>query len=138
MRKVLSVLDEAEEACRDVMEAISAAKNERVAVDVAEVKRLVGELRCLEILLQETVAGKEESSRGKASRNGQEKYRQREVVEEDEEELALIHAARLADCMADGQVEQAEEEKVPEKVRVREVVEQDEQDVALVLSSRRF
>jgi hypothetical protein len=95
----------------DVVEAISAAKNKRVAVDVAEVKRVVGELRCLETLLQEAVAGKEDSSGGKASRNTQEKFRQREVVEEDEEELALIHSARLADLLADGE-DELEEERV--------------------------
>jgi hypothetical protein len=110
MRKVLSVLGEAEEACRDIVEAILAAKNKKVTVDVAEVKRVVGELRCLETLLQKAVAGKEESSGGKVSRNTQEKYRQWEVVEDDKEVLALVHASRLADRVADGEDEPEEEE----------------------------
>ncbi len=141
MQKVLSVLAEAEEVCRDVLKTVSVVKEKRVQVELTEVQQVVQELRRLHALLEEAVneeVGEEEHVKEKAKSRDNKKRKEPSKSSEG--------ASRpQREKRAPNKLRRAEEEEkdegglVPEKENPqrrrrrsrREVVVQEEDDEAM-------
>ncbi len=133
MRKVSSALSEAEKACHDLVQAISAVKEKKVLVEVTKVELFVEESRQLQALLEEAVIEQDEEQVSAQAKRVKEARPKRKRNGKGDEVKASNGAGRperkkrASKKARDGAVSERNEE--PRKKRQRAAAEEEEGDV---------